>query len=107
MALPSSVVVTEATIQSLTGGTSSGSPAAISRDGEWTIAVISNSDGNHGWAQLPSGCGVGDMVEVYWLFNALAGVLPPSSESFVDGSAHEGVPAMFRKIATDVWSIIT
>lgn len=107
MALPSTVTVSEITLQSVTGGTS-GSPATITRDGEWTVAVVTNSDGGHGYVQLPSGCNVGDVVEVYWLENALTRILTPSGETIVDGSTYTpSAMAMFRKVASTQWGFIT
>lgn len=98
-------------IQQVSGGLS-GSPGPISRDSQWTIVGVTTSivGGNEmAHVELPSGCDIGDVVEVH-NDGALTSVNPqivhPSGETFNNGAAVISGPRLFRKISSTVWGFI-
>lgn len=101
------------TTQSVTPGTS-GSPGVISRDGELTIVLSAGgSTSSIIYVQLPSGCSVGDIVEVYCPQDPIywsVFVMPPSGETFcpiVTGAGNHGavINNRFRKISSTQWGM--
>lgn len=90
-------------IQSTSGG-SFGSPGVIARDSQWTVANVTASSGAD-FAALPSGCDIGDVVEVHAIGSAIS-VSAPSGESFNRSSNPTLWSGLFRKIDTALWGCI-
>jgi hypothetical protein len=89
-------------LQTVTPGTS-GTPGVISRDSEWTIAVCSTpSDGSHVYVQLPSGCAIGDVVEIHDA-SEMCQAVAPAGESLMAASA---VRHFWRKIDSTTWGFL-
>lgn len=86
-------------------------PVAISRDGELTVAVVVGSSiSANNSVQLPSGCSVGDVVEVYCAqetANWNVYVMPPSGEVLNQDTSAAFADNRFRKIQATVWGCIT
>ncbi len=100
-------------LQSVTAGLT-GSPGVITRDSEWTIAVIvpPNDSTQDYYVQLPSGCNIGDVVEVLEdrtneVGNVGVFILPPSGEYFYYPGGFVIPPLLCRKITTSCWSFIS
>lgn len=106
-------------IQQLAGGPS-GSPVAITRDNQWTIVAVDCSiavgppiDGAFAqYVELPSGCDIGDVVEVHFLnSNSGSGSLQPqvscpSGEVFNTGVAIISNTKFYRKLDSITWGAI-
>ena len=96
-------------IQVVTGGGNpgeSGTPTPIARDSQWTVVAFEASSTAEQFVELPSGCDVGDVVEIHAVpVDSFAGsfnVLPPSGEVFAVGEAR--APGFFRKINSTTWA---
>lgn len=93
-------------IQYVTPGESEESPTEIVRDSEWTIVgVNTNISQSYTWLVLPSGCDVGDLVEIQGASSAVSSrVLAPTGESFAGGGGNGAVPGFYRKMTSQMWS---
>lgn len=105
-----SLVFDVPTTQELSPGTI-GSPTAITRSGSLSIAYVDKvTDSSSKYVILPSGCSIGDVVEVYYEWDPTfvdnAWVLPPSGEEFVNDAAQVFAMNRFRKITSTLWGWI-
>ena len=71
-------------IQQIAGGTS-GSPAPITLDSQWTVVTVDTATPSSEHAELPSGAAIGDVVEVHYVNGNAAVIHAPSGESLVGG----------------------
>lgn len=90
-------------IQPVSGG-SFGSPGVVTRDNQWTVANVTASSGSE-FVALPSGCDVGDVVELHAIGSAIS-VSAPSGESLNRGGNPTLWSGLFRKIDTALWGCI-
>ena len=100
----------QATIQSVTASSASGSPTSITRDDEWTIAFVTTT-ATESYVSLPTNAEVGDVVEVSWS-NPTASThvfTGSSAETFlITGSSvisgNADFAFLMRKVTSSFWS---
>ncbi|SRR6266849_2014374 len=94
-------------VQHITDNTQ-GSATIIVRDSAWTVVMGASADGTHNYCMLPSGCDVGDVVEVHDDGSSGFGtnVLPPSGETMIGGVSITA-PRLFRKVGASTWSYLS
>jgi hypothetical protein len=88
-----------------------GSPASITRDGQLTVVLFdSRTSSADDYAQLPSGCNVGDVFEMYTQGSDAIIIVPPSGEVFTYPNGSGNVPFSYatrmRKIASALWGAL-
>lgn len=73
------------TIQAVNSGPS-GSPTVLTRDGCYTIVLVTVGSYPNGFVKLPSGCLPGDAFEIYMddAANQSGSIFPPTDEDFGD-----------------------
>lgn len=95
-------------VLSVTGASSSSSPADIESGHPCVIVIVSGSLQNY--CRLPSGAAIGDIVEMYSSGDNMSFILAPDGEAFLKSDASPKVRTdagtLFRKVSATKWGFI-
>lgn len=90
-------------IQSITAGTS-GSPTVATRDGPWTIVLVSGVGSPTEFrVKLPTDSQLNDLIELQVAPGAGSLAVQASSVESINGAAAVNLPVVLRKVTSSAW----